>query len=122
MFSIEPGNKKPIYQQVVDQVVLLLSSGVLQAGDQLPPIRELAQQLGINPNTAARAYRELETLGVIETIPKKGVYISAMSIDEEVRGRMQKDLLAWYQRGQKLGLSEEDLQKIFEEVAEDAGN
>ena len=54
----------PIYQQVVSQVKLLVSSGRLEEGEQLPAVRKLAEQLLINPNTVARAYRELESAGV----------------------------------------------------------
>lgn len=122
MFIIEPGNKKPIYQQIIDQVVLLLSNGLLEAGDQLPSIRDLANQLGINPNTAARAYRELGRMGVIETIPKKGVYISKLSIHTEVREKIKKLLTEDYKKGLQLGLSKDDLREIFEEVAKDVGN
>lgn len=65
----------PIYQQVVSQVTLLISSGRLSAGDRLPPVRKLAQQLVINPNTVARAYRELETAGMVESRRGSGVFV-----------------------------------------------
>ena len=55
----------PYYQQIADQVKFLVASGRLEAGDELPAIRTLAEQLVINPNTVARAYRELEQAGVI---------------------------------------------------------
>lgn len=66
----------PIYQQVVSQVTLLISSGRLSAGEQLPPVRRLAQQLVINPNTVARAYRELEAAGVVESRRGSGVFVA----------------------------------------------
>ncbi|MFO7973478.1 MAG: GntR family transcriptional regulator [Candidatus Hydrogenedentota bacterium] len=66
----------PIYQQIVNQVKLLLASGRLQPGDELPPIRALAQQLLINPNTVARAYRELETAGILTKRRGAGTYVS----------------------------------------------
>jgi len=62
---ISPGEGPPIYRQIVNQVRYLVASGRLKAGDALPPIRTLAQELLINPNTVARAYRELETMGVL---------------------------------------------------------
>jgi GntR family transcriptional regulator len=66
----------PIYQQIVNQVTLMLASGRLQPGDELPPIRVLAQQLLINPNTVARAYRELETAGILTKRQGAGTYVS----------------------------------------------
>ena len=66
----------PIYLQIVNQVKYLMASGRLSPGEQLPPVRKLAEDLVVNPNTVARAYRELETLGVITTRRGAGVYVS----------------------------------------------
>ncbi len=66
----------PIYQQVVNQIKFLIASGRLMTGDELPPIRALAAQLLINPNTVARAYRELETAGIVEKRRTAGTYVS----------------------------------------------
>jgi GntR family transcriptional regulator len=66
----------PIYQQVVSQVKLLVSSGRLAEGQQLPSVRKLAEQLLINPNTVARAYRELESAGVVISRRGSGVFVS----------------------------------------------
>lgn len=66
----------PIYLQIVQQVKYLLASGRLAAGEQLPPVRKLAEQLLVNPNTVARAYRELETAGVLTTRRGAGVFAS----------------------------------------------
>src|SRR6188768_1930235 len=66
----------PIYQQIVNQVKYLVASGRLAAGNELPPIRALAEQLVVNPNTVARAYRELETAGVVEKRRTAGTYVS----------------------------------------------
>ena len=60
---ISPNDGVPIYLQIVNQVKYLLASGRLAAGEELPPIRVLAERLVVNPNTVARAYRELETAG-----------------------------------------------------------
>ena len=67
----------PIYQQLVRQIKLLVSSARLAEGEQLPAVRKLAQQLLINPNTVARAYRELETEGVVVSRRGSGVFVSA---------------------------------------------
>jgi GntR family transcriptional regulator len=66
----------PIYLQIVNQVKYLIASGRLEAGEELPPIRTLAEQLLINPNTVARAYRELEMAGVVTKRRTAGTYVS----------------------------------------------
>jgi DNA-binding transcriptional regulator YhcF (GntR family) len=66
----------PIYLQIVNQVKYLVASGRLAPGEELPPIRTLAEQLLINPNTVARAYRELELAGVVEKRRTAGTYVS----------------------------------------------
>ena len=66
---------KPVYLQVVDQVKAAAASGALRAGEPLPSIRPLAEQLRINRNTVAKAYAELEGQGVIETIPGRGCFL-----------------------------------------------
>jgi GntR family transcriptional regulator len=67
----------PIYLQIVNQVKYLAASGRLAAGEELPPIRVLATQLVVNPNTVARAYRELELAGIVEKRRTAGTYVSA---------------------------------------------
>ena len=66
---------KPVYLQVVDQVKAAAASGALRAGEPLPSIRPLAEQLRINRNTVAKAYAELEGQGVIETVPGRGCFL-----------------------------------------------
>jgi GntR family transcriptional regulator len=73
---VSPADGVPIYLQIVNQVKYLVSSGRLAAGEELPPIRVLAEQLLINPNTVARAYRELELAGVVEKRRTAGTYVS----------------------------------------------
>ena len=66
----------PVYVQIVNQVKYLVASGRLEAGAELPPIRTLAEQLLVNPNTVARAYRELELAGVVTKRRTAGTYVS----------------------------------------------
>ena len=73
---ISPQDGVPIYLQIVNQIKYLVASGRLGSGDELPPIRSLAEQLVVNPNTVARAYRELETAGVVTKRRTAGTYVS----------------------------------------------
>jgi GntR family transcriptional regulator len=69
----------PVYLQLVEQVRRAAASGGLRAGEPLPGIRPLAEELRVNRNTVAKAYAELESQGVIETIPGKGCFLRAVS-------------------------------------------
>jgi len=73
---LSPNDGVPIYLQIVNQIKYLVASGRLEAGEELPPIRTLAEQLVVNPNTIARAYRELETAGVVTKRRTAGTYVS----------------------------------------------
>src|SRR5215471_586136 len=66
---------KPVYLQVVDQIKAAAASGTVRAGEALPSIRPLAEELRVNRNTIAKAYTELESQGVIETLPGKGCFL-----------------------------------------------
>ena len=66
----------PIYLQVVNQIKYQVAAGRLEAGEELPPIRTLAERLVVNPNTIARAYRELELAGIVEKRRTAGTYIT----------------------------------------------
>ena len=73
---ISPNDGVPIYLQIVNQVKYLVASGRLKPGEELPPIRVLAEKLVVNPNTVARAYRELELAGVVTKRRTAGTYVS----------------------------------------------
>lgn len=79
----------PIYLQVVNQIKFLVASGRLAPGEQLPPVRKLAEQLLVNPNTVARAYRELDAAGVVTSRRGAGVFVansnSPLSRQEKAR-------------------------------------
>ena len=72
---IDYKDRRPIYEQLKEQFVELIRSGVMKPGDQLPSVRNLAVELAINPNTIQRAYRQLEMEGWIATLPGKGCFV-----------------------------------------------
>lgn len=80
----------PVYLQIVDQVKAAAASGALKTGDPLPSIRPLAEELRVNRNTIAKAYSELEHLGVVETRPGKGCFLagSQSPLKKDVRRKM----------------------------------
>lgn len=73
---LSPRDGLPIYRQIVNQVKYLVAAGRLEPGEELPPIRGLAEQLVVNPNTIARAYLELERAGVVTKRHGSGTYVS----------------------------------------------
>ena len=75
MLQVNFKSGKPVYLQVVDQIKSAAASGALQAGELLPSIRPLAEELRVNRNTIAKAYSELESQGVIESLPGKGCFL-----------------------------------------------
>ena len=87
---VDPSSAVPVYVQIVDQVKHAVASGLLEEGDRLPSIRELARELRINPNTVIRAYRELEAEKVIVSRRGQGSFVSrtAQVLTERSRKKM----------------------------------
>src|SRR5437773_5791126 len=117
MFRPNPSSGVPIYLQLMEQVKHAVETGAVRAGEQLPGIRPLAEELVINPNTVAKAYRELEHEGVIELRHGAGAFVSA-----NVRSRRLADKVRLAQpivtgAVEKLrakGLTEEEIRRLFE--------
>ena len=79
MVHLDYRDAKPIYIQIIDNIRSQIAAGILQPGDKLPSVRELATQLSINPNTIQRAYREMEANGMIQTVPGKGCFVCGIT-------------------------------------------
>ena len=90
IFQINFKSGMPIYLQLVDQVKAAAASGALRPGEALPSIRPLAEELRVNRNTVAKAYTELESLGVIETLPGRGCFLKEnhSALRKEVRRKL----------------------------------
>ena len=85
MVHLDYRDARPIYAQIVDRFQEQISAGILEPGEKLPSVRELAVQLSINPNTIQRSYRQLEMEGWITTMPGKGCFVCGVpqsTIDE----------------------------------------
>jgi len=90
IFQLNFKSGKPVYLQVVDQVKAAAASGAIRPGEALPSIRPLAEELRVNRNTIAKAYSELENLGVVETQPGRGCFLKGNNgaVRKEVRRRL----------------------------------
>jgi GntR family transcriptional regulator len=95
-FRVNPAGGEPVYQQLVWQVKRAVARGDLLPDERLPSVRELAAQLLINPNTIARAYREMEREGLVYTQPGRGVFVRAdcpAELTEAARDRILGELI-----------------------------
>lgn len=76
MFSIDLTSRIPIYEQIYENIISLIVKGTLAENDQLPSVRAFAKDAGVNPNTVAKAYQELERTGIIYSVPGRGSFIA----------------------------------------------
>ena len=113
----------PIYTQVMEQIEQLVVGGVLQAGDQLPTVRALAQELRVNFNTIARAYRLLDEAGIISTQQGRGTFILEAKASEKPDAEREQALesisLRYLQDALRLGYQPEAMLKALEKQITD---
>ncbi|MBQ1810906.1 MAG: GntR family transcriptional regulator [Erysipelotrichaceae bacterium] len=113
MFYINLQGKQPIYEQIRQQIIRFVELGILKPNEQLPSVRQLAQENGINPNTVAKAYQELEKEGVIYTLQKKGAYVA----EKRYSGLYDHEQLIKYLKPLKDGgVRKEELAAAVEEL------
>ncbi|MCG1010252.1 GntR family transcriptional regulator [Salinicoccus sp. ID82-1] len=82
MINLDLKSRIPIYEQLIDRIKQLIIQGVIKPDEKLPSVRNLAQELTINPNTIQKAYRELEREGYIYSLPGKGSFVSEVKAQE----------------------------------------
>jgi GntR family transcriptional regulator len=117
LFRPNPSSGVPIYLQLMEQVKHAVETGALRPGDQLPGIRPLAEELVINPNTVAKAYRELEHAGVIELRHGAGAFVSAAARPGRMAEKMraaQAIVAAAVEKLQARGISDDEIRRLFE--------
>jgi GntR family transcriptional regulator len=118
LFTVDPRSGIPLYLQLIDQVKRAVALGTLASGEQLPTVKALALDLTINPNTVARAYRELERDRVIETSPGRGSFVrsdgapaEAMRAGVDVADGVISDAV---RESRALGLDAKTITSLFE--------
>jgi GntR family transcriptional regulator len=117
LFRPNPSSGVPIYLQLMEQVKHAIETGALRPGEQLPGIRPLAEELVINPNTVAKAYRELEHEGVIELRHGAGAFVSANVQAKKVTDKFRSAQAIVAGAVEKLrarGLTDEAIRRVFE--------
>ena len=106
----------PICDQIVNGVIRLKALGLMQGGEQLPSVRELAIKLSVNPNTVQKAYRMLESSGIIYSVKGKGSFISdEASAEAAILNNAASDFSAAVKAARELGLTMERLVEIIEQ-------
>lgn len=123
MFHVRPDSGEPIYQQLIRQVTHAITTGALRPGDRLPTIRQLAADLVVNPNTVARAYRELERDGLVESGPRRGTFVTfdppKLQVRER-RARLKPHLDSLIAEARVLGFSASELRALVESALQEA--
>jgi GntR family transcriptional regulator len=111
MFELDFRSRVPIYEQMVDKFKELIIRNILKPDEQLPTVRVLAAQLTVNPNTIQKAYRELEHLGFIYSVPGKGNFVApAISgLLQERKEHLKQELLKIAAELNYLGVNTEDI-------------
>ena len=123
MFDIQLSGKTPIYEQLYSAVSRMISSGQLKPDEKLPAVREIAKQLGINPNTVQKAYALLEQSGLIYSIPAKGSYVSQLT---DAAAAIRADALKALEQGlasaYKSGITKDETTALVEKIWSDDRN
>lgn len=91
MFQVDLMSRKPVYEQLIDQTERFILTEVLSAGDQMPSVRSLSMSLSVNPNTVQKAISELDSRGLVQTVPGRGCFITP-SARERLAQRKRKKL------------------------------
>jgi GntR family transcriptional regulator len=117
LFRPNPSSGVPIYLQLMEQVKHSIETGALRPGEQLPGIRPLAEELVINPNTVAKAYRELEHEGIIELRQGAGAFVAGTArvrqATDKLRGG-QTIVAAAIERLRARGITDDEIRRLFE--------
>jgi GntR family transcriptional regulator len=115
-FRVDRRSNVVPYLQLVEQVRHALRTGWLETDDRLPTVREVAEQLAINPNTVLKAYRHLEHEGLVEGRPGQGTFVVASLAGPALahHAGLRRDLLAWLARARAAGLGDEEIEALIE--------
>ncbi|MGE5458844.1 MAG: GntR family transcriptional regulator [Methanobacterium sp.] len=121
-FDVDPRSSTPIYLQLVQGIKEAIARGVLQTGDRLPTVRDLASEIRINPNTIAKAYARLEQEGLIETMRSRGTFVAAGSTPVNLEQRYKKlaeHMQAMLVEAYHMGISQAELERFIMEHLRD---
>ena len=117
MLTVNFGSRTPVYQQLYDDVVRLASLGILKPHTKLPPVRVLASELGINPNTVSKAYKMLESDGYIYSTVGRGSFVSdKLCQDEAEKIEARQELKSALKKAYKNGITKEEIDETIHQI------
>jgi len=118
IISIDLKNPKPIFEQVRDGLKNLIICGVLKTDEKIPSVRDMAQNLAINPNTIQKAYRELETEGYVYQVTGKGTFVASIVPGEnyEKIEKLMKEVLELVRELIYLGVTKEEINAALDRL------
>src|SRR5215471_12601072 len=112
---LNPASGVPLYLQIIEQVKHAIETGAMRAGEQLPSVRQMAEDLVINPNTVARAYRELEHEGIIELIHGSGAFIRELIVPRErLMQKAHAIIQTAFDQLESFDLTEDEIRRLLE--------
>jgi GntR family transcriptional regulator len=122
-FQLASGSGVPAYLQLVQQVEGALRMGALQPGDQLPTVKEVVAEVAINPNTVLKAYRELESRGLVQGRQGVGTFVlrRPSGPPPSVHARLARSLDRWVKSAREQGLDEASIQTLLRSATQQRG-
>ncbi|NNG17810.1 MAG: GntR family transcriptional regulator [Gemmatimonadales bacterium] len=123
--QLDPGSPLPLYRQIVDQIWVEVVDGSLAAGERMPTLRQLAIALGVHPDTIARAYHELELLGVVLSRRGEGTFVGLKPAERselERRRQLEEMCVTAVAGAKRIGFSADDMIEIIKELREQRGS
>ncbi len=117
MILIDSHSRVPIYEQIKEQIIMLINTGIYKSNDQLPSIRSLSKELNINVNTIKRAFAELEIDKVVYSVPGKGIFVSENPIGNKmIVDSALKDIRVVLTSGKAKGVSRDAVDALVDEI------
>lgn len=115
MISVNKQSPIPFYEQIKNQVLTLIRLGILAPGAQIPSIRSVSAETGVNVNTVKKAFAELEMSGVIYTVPGLGSFVSEQALENSaITQKVKSDISEILERAKSIGVSKEEIFEIIE--------
>ena len=117
MYQLDLQSRTPIYQQLKEKILRLIMAGAIGPGDPLPSVRGMARELGINPNTVAKAYQDLEKSGLIYSVAGKGSFISGEeTLDRQMTASVLDRFREAVREARSAGVDRQTALALVEEV------
>ncbi|MBE6756301.1 MAG: GntR family transcriptional regulator [Ruminococcaceae bacterium] len=117
MITIDYKSRLPVYEQIKNQIMTLIQLGILKADEQLPSIRSLSAETGVNVNTVKRAVQDLEEMGIIYSVPGKGSFVSEDAFaNTRIKEKAIEEIRHAITSAIPKGITKEDISELVEKI------